>query len=136
MNTEDLNAVRDLKASINAYEETLHSFQSLITAGVPLNDGMPKSQRIDSAVERLGIRIADVSKKIDDLKEKISVEAENLEKKILGEIDNVKAQTILILRYVECMTFDRIGQVMNYSEKHIRRLHKNILEGIKNGWSI
>lgn len=136
MNEKDLNAVRDLKASIDIYEETLHSLQNLITVKTSVNDGMPKSRSGDSAVERLAIRIADLTKKIDDLQAQFSVMAEKLEKRIRLEIDNVRAQTILILRYVECMTFVEIAQVMSYSEKHIRRLHKNILKGLKKGWLV
>lgn len=136
MDEKDLYAVHDLKASIDAYKEELHNFQSLITVKTSVNDGMPKGSSGDSAVEWLAIRIADVTKKIDDLQAQFSVMAEKLEKRIRLEIDNVRAQTILILRYVDCMTFAEIAQAMSYSEKHIRRLHKNIIAGLKNGWAV
>ena len=131
MNEKELNYVRDLMAKIQSYEELLKNLRRTIVAKIPAYNGMPKGNSVDSAVERIGIRIADLTSKIDVLKQILTVEATTLEKWIITEIKSVRMQTILILRYIDGMTFGEIGRAMGYSEKHIRRLHKAFLSKLK-----
>lgn len=131
MNEIKLNSVRDLMAEIKSYEELLKNLRRSIAAKIPVYNGMPKGNSVDSAVERIGIRIADLTNKIDALKQILMITAASLEKWIISEIKSVKLQTILILRYIDGMTFVDIGRAMGYSEKHIRRLHRTFLNRLK-----
>lgn len=131
MSENDLNSVRDLVTEIRSYEKLLENLRLMITAKIPSYGGMPKSSSVGSTVERVGIRIADLVNKIDKLKHTLTDAATKLERMIIAEINSVKLQTILILRYIDGMTFGEIGRAMGYSEKHVRRLHKIFLNRLK-----
>lgn len=131
MTEQELTSVRDLITEIRSYEEVLKNLRRMIGAKIPKYDGMPKGTSVESAVEKIAIRITDLSKKIEELKQALTVEAAKLEKAIIAELKSIKLQTLLILRYVDGMTFNEISQVMGYSEKHIRRLHKATLKRLK-----
>ena len=66
-----------------------------------------------------------------DLENERNVASQKLEERIRAEkIENPIYENLLILRYVDCLDFRQIARIMKYSERHIFRLHKHIIESI------
>ena len=133
MTVEELNAVRQLRKVIRNREQALEIVRRVEALKVPVRDGLPKSNAVDSRVERLAVSIADASRHIDKMKEQL-VEAEiHLEQQINVEVTDITARALLILRYVHCKCFQEISKILGYSESHIYRLHSRILQDLKIG---
>ncbi len=46
-------------------------------------------------------------------------------------VENNNYRRVLYLRYVNGYSNQKIGRIMNYSVRHIQRMHKNAIEEIK-----
>ena len=49
-------------------------------------------------------------------------------KNVIDRLPEEGAQTLMFLRYIEGMTYERIADAMGYSDRHVRRLHEALLE--------
>ena len=124
MTLEELNEVRNIKISIESAEKALETWRRAESLKIPTRDGLPKSKNADSRVERLAVKIADASRRVDALKMQLADAIERLEQQICDEISDANAQTLFIMRYVDCMYFRDIGLAMGYSEAQIYYLHR------------
>ena len=131
MTREELNEVRDLKKTITNAEQALEMWRRAEALKIPFYDGLPKAKNPNCSVERLAIEIADASKHIDDLKERLEIAIPRLKQKICDAVQDSNIRVLLILRYVEDMYFRDIGFAMNYSEQHIYYLHNKAMEMLK-----
>lgn len=130
MTFEELNEVRRIKTKLTHAEKMLDIWRRASTVKTSATDGLPKSQNASSQVERLALKIIDAEKRVEYLQKKISQAKIDLEQKIRSEFQNEKIQALLTLRYVDCMFFCDIADIMRYSEQYIYRLHKKILSGL------
>ena len=77
-----------------------------------------------------------VAKKVDllNLYMQDLEKAEDAQKAIyecIRSVDNIRDRTILIMNYVDCMSYARIGEVLGYSSRHIKRFNKNAVENMQ-----
>lgn len=129
MTLAELNEVRNLKNKICMYSNALENLRRLETLRTSNFDGLPKSKKGNSQVERIIVNISEGERKLESMNKKLNDEvAPALERKICAEFSNLTEQTLLIFRYVYCMFFRDISNAMGYSEKHIYKLHKKALE--------
>lgn len=94
-----------------------------------VNDGMPKgSEQRD---------LSDYAAKLDELIEELK--EERLEKikrlqsieRVIKEIDNEDAQTILWLRYIDGLRWEEVCVAINYEWAQMHRIHARALREIK-----
>lgn len=131
MTIEELNAVRDIKFELVKAKRALDVWKRASSIKVPSNTGLSKTKTANSGVERIAIKIIEAENRVTALQEKLSLNQATLEEQIISEIGDSEHQALLILRYVECMSFKDIAKVMHYSEKHIYRLHDWITMDVK-----
>ena len=119
-----MNRVWKLKAELEFEERTLQGMRETGIRITPSYSERCTSGNNDSPVENLVLRITEKEKQIEKLKISLSEAMTRLEEKISELVEERRARQILLFRYVDCMKFGDISRILNYSEKHIRRLHK------------
>lgn len=128
MTWTELNEVRNLNLEIINVQNALDNWRKAEALKIPVRDGLPKTPTADSRVERIAIKIADASRRVDELKEQRDEVIPLLEKKIYDEVGNGTLRRILYLRYIEDFRFCDIVTVTGYSEPHVYRLHNKALK--------
>lgn len=80
-------------------------------------------------------RVADITDRLVDLEREIneeidrSVDVQRRIRAAIAAVPEERLRTLLELRYINCMTFEKIAVAMNYSYKQVCRLHgKGLLE--------
>ena len=99
----------------------------LATNLTPLFDGMPHDTTVKSRVEEVALKIIAAETELDALQKEFVQAKEQLINQILGEIDEPVLQTLLILRFVNLMTWTQIARQMNYDRRWLFRRHKEFL---------
>lgn len=130
MTFEELNKVRVIHSELTRAARNLEVWKRASTLRTPSIDGLSKSKSTISSVERIALKVVEAERRVATLQENLSLAIPILEKKICAEFNNSRVQTLLLFRYVECMFFRDIAEIMHYSEKHIYRLHDRILKGL------
>ena len=121
MTAGELNSVRNLATQIRTLEKTLHGLRMLATNLTPLLDGMPHDTTVKSRVEEVALKIIAAETELDALQKEFTQAKEQLINQILGEIDEPVLQTLLILRFVNLMTWTQITRQMNYERSWVFR---------------
>ena len=92
------------------------------TKVTPTYTGMPHGgsgeDRMQDAVERLSEVEDELNDKIDwlvDLRREIET--------VICTIGDQRLETVLRYRYIDCMTFEQIAVIMDYSYDHVIRMH-------------
>lgn len=90
------------------------------------NDGMPHGSGTSKPTEDKAIRLADAHTKLVDAK----LEALRIRRHLFEEISKVPGVKgdILIGCYIDLMDLGELADLMNYSDRHIRRLHREAVE--------
>lgn len=130
---EVLNSVRKLKVKIADLERHLQALRLSAENLVPILDGMPRATDIRSRVETISVKILTEEQNINDLREELVKAKVKLLRRILDEISDPLIQTLLVLRYVECLSFRKIAARMHYTLRQIFRLHENFLKTCHSG---
>lgn len=128
MTRTELNSVRELHKKICGLEENLRAWKVCAENIVPVLDGLPKSQFIKSRVERITTAIIDTEQQITKLREQLNETKLTLATQIFREFKEPMLQTLLILRYVECLSYKEVSRRMGLSLRHTYRLHENFLK--------
>ncbi|MBE8950721.1 MAG: hypothetical protein SR3Q1_09020 [Quinella sp. 3Q1] len=127
MTAEQLGEVRRLKAQLEDAEAELDYLRGLTSR----LKNMPRSLKVHSRVEELAIKRVDGEKILAKLREALDEAHDELTEKILSAPLSNLARQILLLRYVDCLSFRKIARVTNYSLTSIFRIHDEILERLK-----
>lgn len=127
MTAEQLGEVRRLKAQLEDAEAELDYLRGLTSR----LKNMPRSLKVHSRVEELAIKRVDGEKILGKLREALDEAHDELTEKILSAPLSNLARQILLLRYVDCLSFRKIARVTNYSLTSIFRIHDEILERLK-----
>ncbi len=127
---EYLSRYRNLDEEINAkiaqVEELRRRAQ---TVGSANQSGVHSSLPYD--------RVGEITSRIVDLEREINEEIDRLVsvqreiKEVISEVHEERLRTILELRYINGLTFDKIAKQMNYSHRQIYRFHEKALEKVK-----
>lgn len=124
-----LKVIKKLSQKIEECEAKLFHLQNLMNAIVPELDGMPKSPCVSSRVERLAVSIANLERKISELKTiRISCRIELIEL-LEKKISDANVFKVIFYRYGLLKKFNEIAADMNFSESAVFRFHKI---GLKN----
>lgn len=126
-----LNRYRFIERSIDEHTEELYRWRSKAVKITPGVSGMPQGNRgyevskVSLAVEKIEEIENTISKEISEIK----ILREKIQKAV-GEMKEESLKQIIYLRYIKCMTFEDIGEMMSYSWRQILRLHTAALERI------
>ena len=126
---EYLSQYRLLDARINA---KLKQLEDLRERAVSVSCGQNTGAHSSTPYDRVG----ELAAKIVDREAEINHDIDALvalQREISGKIALVpdeKLRLLLELRYINCMTFERIACEMNYSYKQVCRLHGSALSAV------
>lgn len=89
---------------------------------LPMPPGIPSGNRVQDAVERISAVESSINHEImEQCKERDEVTA------AINTVPNATLRMVLKMRYIDGMTFEQIAVSMNYTFRHIIRLHGQAL---------
>ena len=131
MTEHELYQVKDLKKRIKDLEKKLQTLKMSASNLVPIIDGLPHATQAKSRVERIALMIVDCDRELKSLRDRLVQAKTELTDKIMCDLNEPIIQTLLILRYVECLPFKDIAHRMVFNLRYVFKLHDKILkEGI------
>lgn len=118
-----LSAVMELEEKISAARAELDRLKALATATTTRIDGLPKAKSITSRVESLTAKIVDCERRLAILREALICTQVDLTLELSAQLPSDVAN-VMILRYVNVMSFTEIANALHYSRGHIHRICK------------
>lgn len=128
MAVQEINKARELSKRIRELERQIAALCLNRDNIVPVLDGMPHASEIKSKVEKLALRIVENQRVLDNLRVEFETEKARLVSAILSEFDDPTAQSLLLLRYVSCLSFREIARRMQYGLRHVFKLHDRLVK--------
>lgn len=128
MTEQELNSVRELKKRIRDLEKHLQALRLSAENIVPVLDGLPHSTEVKSRVEKIALRLVESERELTALNEKLMLAKVHLLDKILRQVDEPALQTLLVLRYVECLSFKETARRMHFTLRYVFKLHTKFLK--------
>ena len=119
--------VRELVKKIKETERRLEILRMAATNLVPIIDGMPHATFSQSRVEKIALKTVEAEQELTKLYAEQEPTKAKLADKIIGMTDNTEFQTLLVLRYVECLSFREISRRIHYSLSRVFDLHDKII---------
>lgn len=126
-----LQSIKRLDTIINSKIEILDMLRQLSNS----INGFNENEKVQSS--KNNDRMSDIISKIIDLEKEINKDIDrfvDIYKKaesIIGKVENDDCRTLLVLRYLNFRTWEEIAEEMNYSVRHIYRLHGEVLSYLK-----
>ncbi|MBQ6004794.1 MAG: hypothetical protein IJL14_00925 [Selenomonadaceae bacterium] len=130
MTEKELNSVRELNKKIRDLERRLHELRISAENLVPIIDGLPHSSEAKSRVEKLALMIVEHERDLEKFRDHIILAKSELVHTILREVDEPTLQALLMLRYVECLSFKETARRMKFTLRHLYRLHEKIFKNV------
>ncbi len=96
---------------------------------ITVSDSEIRSNNIISKVENKVLDLVSLKKDIDLHSLKINEVKKEIEN-VIDKLEDETLKKLLKLRYLEFRKWRYIGEVLNYSEQHIHRLHNQALKEI------
>lgn len=115
---------------INSKMEQVSSLRDMATKATQTLTDMPGS------ATRNVHRMEDIIVKMVDLENEINADIDrliDLKRSIIGiiqKLTNAEQQSVLELRYVNCMSWQQICTEMGYSRPHVFRIHNQALSNV------
>lgn len=125
----DLNKVHKYNKKISILEKELKLKRKEIDM-INITYGEIKSKIINSLTEEKALKIIELEKELEDIKEKRDnaiVEVRD----IINKLEDYELRKLMELRYVDCLKWGDIAEIMGYSERHTRRMYKKALKNLQ-----
>ncbi len=130
---EFLSRYKEIDNTIDRKLDELSMWKARRLNITPTYSDMPKGgqqdDKIQSAVEKIMMLEEDINADIDEL-EKTRVEIE----RVIDRVPDRAQRLLLVLKYIDRhnhYTWDKIAAEMNYTWRHIMRLHNLALDNLK-----
>lgn len=120
-----LKRCRELRHEADLYREKLEEIQPSISVSF---DAMPRGNQVGHPTEKTALDIIG----LQDLMIQIIEEHERLVREIVSacmDIGSTERQ-IILLRYVDALSWDDVALTLNYSIQWVKELHKRAVEQI------
>lgn len=111
MTLKMLSKYYELRKKLMLYEDTLGSLRAAAESITPKLSDMPKSPNAQDKVSKFVAQIADLEKQISELKSDINRERQAV-MDFVESIQDGFIKTIFSLRFIECMTWAEIAEVV------------------------
>lgn len=128
MTAQEINKARELSKRIRELERQIAALCLNRDNIVPVLDGMPHASEVKSKVEKLALQIVENQRVLENLRVELETEKARLASAILLEFDDPTAQSLLLLRYVSCLSFREIARRMHYGLRHVFKLHDRLIK--------
>ena len=128
MTAQTINKARELSKRIRELERQIAALCLSRDNIVPVLDGMPHATDIKSKVENLALRIVENQRVLENLRVEFEAEKARVASVIMSELDDPTAQSLLLLRYVSCLSFREIARRMQYGLRHVYKLHDRLVK--------
>lgn len=126
---EYLNRYRDINARIDEKRERIENLQSRATRVSPTTM-FDRNGDITDRVGRTAIKIADLEREVEDMKQEAAAIRTELVT-IIAKVDDGQLRELLIMRYIHGYSWRKIAGKMRYSEDHVwGYLHRRALEKV------
>lgn len=129
-------AYENAKAFLKEYQQKLIMFERLsfrvqrleasIGARAINYDGMPRSTKPSSPTEAAAIMLVDSKIRRDEVWEELT-DAHIRVESVINSLEDATLKAVLLYRYIEGMNWDEIALKMNYTERHMHRIHAEAL---------
>lgn len=132
MTKKELNGSFYAKQLIRSYQEQIKELQekSLSLKSSSSFTGTPSGQSKKAAYTAYIEQIVCLEEKLQDaIEQQLQAEAKTTE--YIEQFTNETEKLLLRLRYLEHKSWQDIADEMNYSERHIRRIHNEILKDVR-----
>ncbi len=122
-----LRRYREIKEERKQIAGELGRLEAIAAApSSPNLDGMPKGPGAGNPVERMALRVCELEEKYKE--QMVALVAAQLEiENLIGGLAPAERR-LARLRYIEGLTWEDIGAVLNYSNSQIHRYHRAMLE--------
>ena len=128
---EYLKQISRMESFIDVKRQRLNALKDLASnIGASAMDGMPKSPSKSSSP------MADAVCKAIDLENEIKADEAKLQKRkvfmldLIGTLENVDEQAVLIKRYFEHQSWENIAAELYYTTRWVYKLHGHALESL------
>ena len=124
----DLNKVHKYNKKISILEKELKLKRKEIDM-INITYGEIKSKIINSLAEEKALKIVELEEELKDLKakrDKAIVEV----REIINKLEDENLIKLMELRYVDCLKWEDIAEIMGYSDKHIFYVRNKALKKI------
>lgn len=111
MTLKMLSKYYELRKKLMLYEDTLGSLRAAAESITPKLSDMPKSPNAQDKVSKFVAQIVDLEKQISELKSDINRERQAV-MDFVESIQDGFIKTIFSLRFIECMTWAEIAEVV------------------------
>ena len=120
----ELTMCRKLRSKITSLEARIADVQSTAITARRI-DFVPRAAATESTPEKLTRLIVDGERELEALREEFAIAAGELAAEIFQRVADVKTARILLLRYVDCLSFEDIIRATNFSRGHVFKLHRD-----------
>lgn len=129
---EDLQRIKYIEVLIKSNEEKLlelYDLRDTLPSAFSDDDRVSTSRNISSQPERLAIKIVDYERKIkQNYEELIRIKLNMMEE--INSLDD-EYKTILTLRYVDCMSWNKISKILNYAVPTLYEKHREAIKELE-----
>lgn len=92
------------------------------------NDERVQTSKKPDKMTDIAVLVCDLDNEIEEDERELA-ELRRKAESLFNIVDGINRE-ILVLRYAEGETWDEIGETVGYSERHVRRIHLNIIRTI------
>ena len=111
-----LACLSELRKEIKIRESRIENLKA-VTLSLSRIDGLPKTQNLESRVEKIASEIVDTEREIDNLRGELAEKSLDLSELILQRLSSTTARA-MILRYVQGKPCKEISQTMGYTLRY------------------
>lgn len=125
---DDLHRLISLQRQLMRDTEQLHMLFDLAqgTASVPTD-----TLRVQNSLPPSGNKFAVAAADLSEVMEQEEAELEELQKKVKAFISTIEEPVesrIIYMRYISCYDWDMIASLLNYTSRHVFRIHNRIVQ--------
>lgn len=112
---------------LHAQEKHLQALRMSTEKLVPILDRLPHSLEAKSRVEKIALEIIETETELTAMSEEYRVARTTLTNKILVTVGEPVLQTLLVLRYVQCLSYRETARRMHYTLRQVFRLREKAI---------
>ena len=134
MTKHELHEVRRLHEQICELENYLQFLRRRLHDVTPKLDGMPRAAPLESKIERITATIIDGERELESCRLQLQMKTATLTQFISRHVDKPPIRELLLLRYVDCLSFRDICRRLQISERTMFRLHREGISKLAVAW--
>ena len=126
---EALEDIRRTNAEVDALLAYRNSLLDRLIGGYDMTREHVQEQ-VDSKVERSAIRWLEITEQIDKKTDEL-IDKRNELVRIIEQLGDRRYRDILMRRYAECQSWDKVAELTMYSRQRVWQLHREAVEAFE-----